>query len=69
MKLKSFFGKPFMKKFPSQVIVESCFRLSVSGSGSGVVVVVVVVVDVVVVFFSWKILIGLPFDKKLMGLL
>ena len=65
MKLKSFFGKPFMKKFPSQVIVESCFRLSVSGSG---VVVVVVVVDVVV-FFSWKILIGLPFDKKLMGLL
>ena len=55
-----------MKKFPSQVIVESCFRLSVSGSGSGVVV--VVVVDVVV-FFSWKILIGLPFDKKLMGLL
>ena len=61
MKLKSFFGKPFMKKFPSQVIVESCFRLSVSGSG-------VVVVDVVV-FFSWKILIGLPFDKKLMGLL
>ena len=63
MKLKSFFGKPFMKKFPSQVIVESCFRLSVSGSG-----VVVVVVDVVV-FFSWKILIGLPFDKKLMGLL
>ena len=64
MKLKSFFGKPFMKKFPSQVIVESCFRLSVSGSG----VVVVVVVDVVV-FFSWKILIGLPFDKKLMGLL
>ena len=62
MKLKSFFGKPFMKKFPSQVIVESCFRLSVSGSG------VVVVVDVVV-FFSWKILIGLPFDKKLMGLL
>ena len=66
MKLKSFFGKPFMKKFPSQVIVESCFRLSVSGSGSGVVV--VVVVDVVV-FFSWKILIGLPFDKKLMGLL
>ena len=66
MKLKSFFGKPFMKKFPSQVIVESCFRLSVSGSG--VVVVVVVVVDVVV-FFSWKILIGLPFDKKLMGLL
>ena len=68
MKLKSFFGKPFMKKFPSQVIVESCFRLSVSGSGVGVVV-VVVVVDVVVVFFSWKILIGLPFDKKLMGLL
>ena len=67
MKLKSFFGKPFMKKFPSQVIVESCFRLSVSGSGV-VVVVVVVVVDVVV-FFSWKILIGLPFDKKLMGLL
>ena len=66
MKLNSFFGKPFMKKFPSQVIVESCFRLSVSGSGSGVVV--VVVVDVVV-FFSWKILIGLPFDKKLMGLL
>ena len=65
MKLKSFFGKPFMKKFPSQVIVESCFRLSVSGSG---VVVVVVVVDIVV-FFSWKILIGLPFDKKLMGLL
>ena len=64
MKLNSFFGKPFMKKFPSQVIVESCFRLSVSGSG----VVVVVVVDVVV-FFSWKILIGLPFDKKLMGLL
>ena len=63
MKLNSFFGKPFMKKFPSQVIVESCFRLSVSGSG-----VVVVVVDVVV-FFSWKILIGLPFDKKLMGLL
>ena len=68
MKLKSFFGKPFMKKFPSQVIVESCFRLNVSSSGSGVVV-VVVVVDVVVVFFSWKILIGLPFDKKLMGLL
>ena len=64
MKLNSFFGKPFMKKFPSQVIVESCFRLSVPGSG----VVVVVVVDVVV-FFSWKILIGLPFDKKLMGLL
>ena len=64
MKLKSFFGKPFMKKFPSQVIVESCLRLSVSGAG----VVVVVVVDVVV-FFSWKILIGLPFDKKLMGLL
>ena len=64
MKLNSFFGKPFMKKFPSQVIVESCFRLSVSGSG----VFVVVVVDVVV-FFSWKILIGLPFDKKLMGLL
>ena len=61
MKLNNFFGNPFMKKFPSQVMVESCFRRG----GSGVVV--VVVVEVVV--FSWKMLMGLPFDRKLMGFL
>ena len=45
-------------------MVESCFRLG--GSGVVVVVVVVVVVDDV---FNWKMFMGLPFDKKLMGLL
>ena len=67
MKLNNLFGKPFMKKFPSHVIDESFFRLG--GSVSGLFVVVVAVVVVVVVVFRVKILIGLPFDKKLIGFL
>ena len=69
MKLNNLFGKPFMKKFPSHVIDESFFRLGGSVSGLFVVVVVVVVDVVVFVVFRVKILIGLPFDKKLIGFL
>ena len=65
MKLNNLFGKPFIKKFPSQVTDESFFRLG--GSVSGLFVVVVVVV--LVVDFRWKMLIGLPLDKKFIGFL